>query len=34
MISLVNQSKLGGFPAFYAHAASLAELEHRLDAIH
>ncbi len=33
LASLVRQSRHGGFPAFYAYAASLAELEHRLDSI-
>lgn len=34
LASLVSYSRREGFPAFYAYAASLAELEHRLDAIH
>src|SRR3546814_6193102 len=33
LASLVSHSRRDGFPAFYAYAASLAELEHRLDAI-
>lgn len=33
MTSLVHQSRRGGFPATYAHAASLAELERQLDGI-
>src|SRR3546814_14836097 len=30
LASLVSHSRRDGFPAFYAYAASLAELEHRL----
>ena len=33
LASLVSYSRREGFPAFYAYAASLAELENRLDAI-
>src|SRR3546814_1714852 len=29
LTSLVSSSRRGGFPAFYAYAASLAEFEHR-----